>query len=101
MWEFCLFKFSKTCKNDDKFNQILKEVKKMNEKLDQILAVINEESTVADTLIGLIQGIKQQLADALAGTVVTPEVQAKIDAILSQATANKQKLSDAVIANTQ
>lgn len=68
--------------------------------LDDVLNDVTAESTVIDSLVVLLNGIKQQLADALSGTVIPPAVQAKIDAIFTQAEANKTKLSDAVTANT-
>jgi hypothetical protein len=48
----------------------------------------------------LIGGLKQQLADALAGTTLPPATQVKVDAIFAQAEANKAKIADALAANT-
>lgn len=55
--------------------------------LDQILADVTEEKTAIDGLSTFIAGLKQQLADALAGAGITPAVQAQIDAIFSGAEA--------------
>jgi hypothetical protein len=74
---------------------------------DDLIAKVAEESTVEDGLIavadadtGIIATLKQQLADALSGVTVGPEVQAKIDTAFNQAQANISKVTDAVTRNT-
>jgi hypothetical protein len=68
--------------------------------LDQILQDVTDESSVIDSVTALIQGLKQQIADALTGTTLPPAVQAKVDAIFSTAEANKEKLAQALVDNT-
>lgn len=74
-----------------------KEVDEIMATLDEILDVVTQTSGTADSIVVLIQGLKQQVADLLAqiGTV-PPETQAKIDAIFDAAIANKAKLDAAV-----
>ena len=80
--------------------QVLKQGEKMAATLDQVLDTVTAESTVVNSISELIKGLKQQLADALAGTTLPPAVQAKVDAIFSTAEANKAKLAEAVLENT-
>ena len=68
--------------------------------LDDILSDVTAETSSIASLSVLIAGIKQQLADALAGVTLPPATQAKVDQIFAAAEANKQALSDAIIANT-
>ncbi len=68
--------------------------------LDQILDDVTAEPTQIDSLSALIAGLKQQLADALSGVTLPTAVQAKVDAIFTQAEANKQKLVDAINAGS-
>jgi predicted choloylglycine hydrolase len=68
--------------------------------LDQVLQDVSDESTQIDGLSTLTAGLKQQLADALAGVTLPPAVQAKVDAVFSGVEANKQKVVDAINANT-
>ena len=67
--------------------------------LDEILMKVTEESTAIDSLIMLIDGIKQQLADALAGITLPTGVQEKIDAVFAGVEANKVKVQAAIDAN--
>ncbi len=67
--------------------------------LDQVLQSVTDESTLDDSIIALLQGIKAQLDAVLAGGL-SPENQAKVDAIFAAAEANKAKVSAAVTANT-
>lgn len=68
--------------------------------LDQVLADVTAESSQLDSLNALIVGIKQQLADALSGATLPPAVQAKVDAVFTQAEANATKIATAISANT-
>lgn len=69
-------------------------------KIEEVLQDISDESTLEDSILALVTGIKQQLADALANVTVPADVQAKIDAAFAQLEANKAKLTDAITANT-
>lgn len=64
--------------------------------LDQVLQDVNDESDELDKLSALIAGLKQQLADALAGVTLPAGVQAKIDAVFAGAEANKAKINTAL-----
>lgn len=68
--------------------------------LDQIVTDVQDESTQIDGLSTLTAGLKQQLADALAGTTLPPATQAKIDAVFAGVEANKAKIVTAINANT-
>lgn len=68
--------------------------------LDEVLADVTAEKTVIDSVSTLVDGLRQQLADALSGAALPPAVQEKVNAIFDQAEANKAALAKAVTANT-
>ncbi len=68
--------------------------------LDEVLADVTAESTQIDSIAALITGLKQQIADALAGVTLPAAVQAKVDAVFTQAESNKAKLADAINSGT-
>ena len=68
--------------------------------LDDLTAEVADEETVADSIVTLLHGIKQQLDDALSGVKLPPGAQAKLDAAFSRMVANKQKIAQAVVDNT-
>lgn len=67
--------------------------------LDDVLADVTAEKGLEDSVITLLQGIKKQLDDLLAGGL-SPEQQAKVDAIFTQVETNKAALSAAITANS-
>ncbi len=76
------------------------KVDAMAKTLDDVLAVVTAESTKIDSLIALVNGLKQQVADALSGATLPPSVQAKVDAVFDAATADAAKIDGALAANT-
>lgn len=77
-----------------------RKISEMARTLDETLAAVTAESTKTDSIIALLSGIEQQLKDALAGTTLTPETQAKVDAIFDAATASSAKIDAAIAAGT-
>ena len=63
--------------------------------LDELQAAVAAEDTVIDSAVTLLGNLSQMLKDAIASG--DP---AKVAAIASQIDAAKQKLADAVVANT-
>lgn len=85
--------------------QILQRLDVIERKEATIMASIDDvitDVTAETTLIGgvqtLVQGLKDQLAAALAGTNIPADVQAKIDAAFAGLEANKTAL--ALVTNT-
>lgn len=83
-----------------KLDQILRALSVITAKeaamaatIDDILAGVQAESTVDDSIIALLNNIAQQLANA-------GVPQAKIDAIMAVIQANQDKVTAAVTANT-
>lgn len=72
----------------------------MDKTIDEVLASVTENETVGDGIVTLLTGIKKQLDEALAGTKLPPAVQAKVNAIFEASERDKQKLADAIVANT-
>lgn len=67
--------------------------------LDEVLSEVTDENTRLDSIQSLIDGIKQQLADALAGTTLPPATQAKVDAVFATLTSSKSKIDKALNVN--
>ena len=84
---------------DTRLDRVLALLEKIMATLEEVLADVTAESTALDSISTLITGLKDQLAAALAGTGISPEVQAQIDAIFTQAEANKAKIAAALAAN--
>ena len=81
--------------------RIEQRIEKMARTLDEVLADVTDEGTQIDSLVTLVNGIEQQLKDALSGTTLPPAVQAKVDAVFDAVEANKSKVVAAINANTQ
>lgn len=78
-------------------NQIQKAEQHIMVNLDALTAAVAEDTTVSQSIVTMLNGIAQQLADLIAaGTVNEAELQGLVD----QIKANSQTLSDAVTANT-
>ena len=81
---------------DGKIQQILLDLEKIMASLDETLAAVQQESTVDDSIIALLNGLAAQIA---AGGLSAAD-QAKVDAIFKAAQDNAAKVSAAVTANT-
>lgn len=68
--------------------------------LDELLATVSAQSTRIASLNTLMDGIRQQLLDALSGTVLPPAVQQKINTIFDVANANAVAIDEAIAENT-
>jgi hypothetical protein len=68
--------------------------------LDEVLTDVTDETTQIGSLSVLTAGLKQQLADALAGTTLPPAVQAKVDAVFAGVESNKAAVVKAINDNT-
>lgn len=69
--------------------------------LDEILAKVIEQDTRLDSVRELIIGLRQQVKDLLAQIGgISPENQAKIDAIFVQAQKNSAEIEEAIAENT-
>jgi len=69
--------------------------------IDEILVEVTDESSRLDSIQALIDGIRQELEDALAGTTLPPEVQAKMDDVFAVLGDNKAKISKALNENVE
>jgi hypothetical protein len=79
-----------------KLDTTLANQEKIMASLDDVLKDVTDESTQLDGLSTLMAGLRQQVADALAGTTLPPAVQAKVDAVFAQAETNKGKIATAL-----
>lgn len=67
--------------------------------LDETLAAVTAEDTRVDSIIAFAAGLKDQLAAALAGTTISPALQAKINSIFDLSTASAAKVDTALNTN--
>lgn len=86
------------CPDKEVINRINEMEKRIMASLDEVLTAVQAQSTVEDSILALVDGLKTQLADALANSGITPEAQAKIDEIMADVSANTAKLSAAITA---
>lgn len=84
----------------NEITHIKNQLNKMAQTLDDVLADVQAESEVDDSIVTLVQGLAQQLKDALSGATLPPAVQEKVEAVFAGIEANKQKVADAVKSNT-
>ncbi len=84
---------------DVAMKEVLCKLEKIMKTIDEVLAAVASESTKVDSVIALIAGLKQQIADALSGTTLPPAVQAKVDAVFDGLQANATKIDTALAAN--
>jgi len=68
--------------------------------LDNVLTIVADERTVIASLEAFINGLKAQLAAALAGADLSPVVAAKVEAIFVAVAANRAAISAAIVTNT-
>ena len=71
----------------------------MAKSLDETLVEVRAMRTVADGLAALTGDIKRRLDEALAGGL-SPEQQAKVDAIFAEVEAEKAEMAKAITDNT-
>ena len=83
----------------EEVRELQRKVHRMARTLDDVLADVEAEKTQIDSLAQLTTGLKEQLDAVLAGTL-TPEQQAKVDAIFDQVETNKAAIVNAINANT-
>jgi predicted choloylglycine hydrolase len=78
---------------------IRQAVENIMKTLDEVLDDVTDESSKLDSLSTFVAGLKQQIADALAGTTLPSAIQNKIDAVFAGVEANKAKVVKAMDAN--
>ena len=64
--------------------------------LDEVLADVAKETDEAASITALLNGLRQQIADALAGQTIPPPLQAKVDAIFAAAVAGNAAIVQAI-----
>ncbi len=85
--------------DDDELTKLIKEIHQMALDLTALTQAVNDEKTVEQSAITLLNGLTKSIADLVAasGNTVDP---AALQAIVDQVNADKQALADAVAANT-
>lgn len=83
----------------DEVRDLERKVNRMARTLDDVLADVTAERSQIDSLAQLTTGLKEQLDAVLAGAL-TPEQQAKVDAIFEGVESNKAAIVLAINANT-
>jgi hypothetical protein len=77
---------------------ILQGIQIMARSLDDVLAQVEAEDTKVDSLIALVNGLRDQIKNQVPG--LTPDQQAEVDKIFDQASASSAKIDAALNANT-
>lgn len=77
---------------------VLSNQERIMATLDETLQAVNDESTQEDSIVVLLQQLREQIV-GLTGGNLPPDVQAEVDAIFTKLQDNKTKLA-AAIANT-
>lgn len=68
--------------------------------IDELVSAVHNESTVVDSVLALVVSLKASLDEALANAGIPADVQAKIDGIFDEVTADSARIGAAVTANT-
>jgi chromosome segregation ATPase len=76
--------------------ELVAQMSEFRARLDQIVATVNKQSSQLASLNTFIEGLQEAIR--LQG--LSPEDQAKIDAIFAQLQANDQRIADAFTENT-
>jgi len=71
----------------------------MSNTIDDLVTAVAAQTGEVASLTAFIAGLEQQLRDALANVTLSPETQAKVDAVFAGVTANSQAISDAIASN--
>lgn len=74
---------------------------KMMRTLDETLALVTENTDRLDSVSELVKGLRTQVADALSGLALPPQVQAKVDAIFAKAEAQRAEIDEALNTNVE
>ncbi len=67
--------------------------------LEQVLARVADETTEIGSLKVFVQGLRQQILDALSGATLPPATQAKIDAVFTGVDKNATDIVEAMAEN--
>lgn len=81
-------------------SELLGKVNEMDKTLDEVLVLVTAQDTALDSVRELIAGLRQQLADALANANLSPENQAKVNAVFDGLEKNSAEIVEALAANT-
>lgn len=84
----------------DKLDMIISTQELIMDSLDRIEAAAARETTLEASVAAMVTDLKSQLADALSGTKLPPDVEARLAAIFPTLEANNDKLTSILTANT-
>ena|SRR5882724_9826781 len=77
-------------------NSLREMEKRIMATVDDLVTEVAKEKDEIASVKTFIQGLQQQIADALAGVSLPPATQAKVDAVFAQMQANSTDLADAI-----
>lgn len=107
MWEFAILSKKDLAELWLRLSRIEYLLRSLTWKEDKTMATIDDlvtevanEATQIASVKTFIQGLQQQLADALSGVTLPADVQAKVDAVFASMQANDAALAGAINANT-
>lgn len=84
---------------ENRLGHLTRKLEKIMHTLEEVLDLVRAQKTKIDSLNSLMDGIRQQIKDALGGTV-TPSMQMRIDQVFDAAKDNADALDEAITENT-
>ena len=81
---------------EQQLEALMAQIDQFRAKLDEIVAKVTEQSTQLDSLNVFVEGLQE----AIRQEQLTPQDQAKVDAVFATLRANDQKIADAFTENT-
>jgi hypothetical protein len=103
-WNALMAKVDAIAASVKRIDQTLQSNKQMEaimaQTLDDIIADISDLGTKEDGLVTLVKGLKDQLATVIPPGTLTPDQQAKVDAIFASVEARKAAIQAALDENT-
>lgn len=79
---------------------INRKLEKIMHSLDELLDAVASQQTKIDSITKLLDGLHQQVYDALGKTNLTPSMQMRLDQVFDQIKAQGDELDAAISANT-
>ncbi len=67
--------------------------------IDDLIAKVREQAGVVQSMQVFVRGLEQQVKDALAGSTLTPQTQAKLDQVFGEVSTNTKAISEAIDAD--
>jgi len=85
---------------EKKIDLLTKEIKMADVNIDQLLADATNETTVIGSIQSAVAALQVELAKALSGVSIPPDVQVKMNSLFDTMTSNDTALANALASGT-